>query len=556
MRRHRFLFVAMFAGALATLFLVSSYLVDGQPASAVAKLSSSFKLKNNYLRHPREKEAKPQLAMAKVKVGGEGHRILVGKGDAQFPVVVVSGTPYEMGWHIGHLMRAEMEHLIPAAMAGMGHELHATPQALQEAWSRAAAFTDPRFQQELVGLADGSGIPLATLQAVHVLPLLSPYSCSSLAAWGKATEDGHLYQTRNLDWSMELHAHDFPVVLVYLPKQGIAHVVPSFAGMIGAHTGMNARGIALSEMGDSRANEMPYDLMAPHFTTFFRTLLYDADSLTRALEIFQATPHTKRYHFVFGDGMTEHRAVKIRAHAPERDPAKRILIWKDNDPTDEFAPKVLENVVYNDEGRGAFPYLKQYYGKLNAEKMIEIACHIPIKGDNVVDVVYDATALRLWISFAKGDKEAYLRPFTLIDLKTLAEADGKPLCAEAFAGTQHQNGPAKLVSVQLDARRQRRAAANPAAKPEGAEDEIQANMQRLRRHFSDRSGKYGVDAFIVAVDESSVRLLRAHDHKEVKVPIVRLSDEDQKWVQSNRSHIEAYGDRVRQRLTAQETEEK
>ena len=32
-----------------------------------------------------------------------------------------------------------------------------------------------------------------------------------------------------------------------------------------------------------------------------------------------------------------------------------MLIWKDNDPTDEFAPAVLEQVVYNDEGRGAFP---------------------------------------------------------------------------------------------------------------------------------------------------------------------------------------------------------
>ena len=67
--------------------------------------------------------------------------------------------------------------------------------------ARSAAYADDRVEQELAGLADGSGVSLTTLQAVHAVPLLMPYSCSSIAAWGKATEDGHLYQTRNLDWS-------------------------------------------------------------------------------------------------------------------------------------------------------------------------------------------------------------------------------------------------------------------------------------------------------------------------------------------------------------------
>ena len=176
----------------------------------------------------------------------------------------------------------------------------------------------------MAGLSDGSGVPLAVLQAAHAIPLLMPYSCSSIAAWGKATADGHLYQTRNLDWKLGVGLHDFPVVVVYLPERGIAHVVPTFAGVIGAHTGMNARGIVLAEMGDSPAREAPYDLDAPHFMVFFRSLLYDADSLSRTIEIFKGLRHTKRYHYVFGDGRVEHRAVKIRAHSPEP-PDRRII---------------------------------------------------------------------------------------------------------------------------------------------------------------------------------------------------------------------------------------
>jgi hypothetical protein len=355
---------------------------------------------------------------------GSGSRIVAGKGDAQVPVVVVRGTPYEMGFQVGQLMRDEMQQFVPAAVAGMAGELNLSQDALCEVWARSASYADDRVEQELAGLADGSGLPLALLQAAHAAPLVMPYSCSSIAVWGDSTEDGHLYQTRNLDWSLEVKAHEFPVVVVYVPKEGIPHVVPTFAGMIGAHTGMNMRGITLAEMGDSPQKEMPYQVHAPHFTIFFRTLLYDADSLSRALEIFQSQPLTKRYHFVFGDGQQEHRAVKIRAHSPEA-PGEQVAIWTDNDPQDEFAPQVLSCVVYNDEGRGAFPVLKREYGKLNGEKLVSLANQIPIKGGNVVNVVYDATDLRMWVSYAKGDQEAYQRPYVFIDLKNLdADQDG------------------------------------------------------------------------------------------------------------------------------------
>jgi isopenicillin-N N-acyltransferase like protein len=351
-----------------------------------------------------------------------GSRIVVGDGAAQVPVVVVRGTPYEMGRQLGELLSSEMQAFIPKAMEGIAAELNVSQAMLCEVWARSAAYADDRVEQELAGLADGSGLPLATLQAMHALPLVMPYSCSSIAAWGEATEDGHLYQTRNLDWSLEMGAHEFPVVVVYVPDQGIPHVVPSFAGVIGAHTGMNLRGIALAEMGDAAASEMPYQVHAPHFTVFFRTILYDADSLSRALSIFKAQPLTKRYHFVFGDGRQENRAVKIRAHSPEQ-PEQQVAIWKDNDPADEFAPNVLSCVVYNDEGRGAFPTLQKEHGRLNGEKLIELANRIPIKGGNVVNVVYDATDLRMWISYAHADQEAYQRPYVAIDLKTL-DADG------------------------------------------------------------------------------------------------------------------------------------
>ncbi len=70
---------------------------------------------------------------------------------------------------------------------------------------------------------------------------------------------------------MEAGAHNFPALVVYLPTRGIAHVLPTFAGVAGANCGMNAAGLVLTEMGDSSAREEPYDLHAPHFTTWFKS---------------------------------------------------------------------------------------------------------------------------------------------------------------------------------------------------------------------------------------------------------------------------------------------
>jgi hypothetical protein len=369
------------------------------------------------------KDSAKHAVAAKATVGGAGYRTTAGDGDTRIPVVLVRGTPYEMGWHLGRLTRDDIKRIIPKVMTRLKQSLNVTDQKLQETWTRTAAFSDDRFKQELAGLSDGAEVPLPLLQAAHAIPLLMPYSCSSIAAWGKATEDGHLYQTRNLDWKLAIGLHDFPVVVVYLPDRGIPHVVPTFAGVVGAHSGMNACGIVLAQMGDSPAREAPYDLDASYFMVFFRSLLYDADSLSKTIEMFKGLRHTKRYHYVFGDGKAEHRAVKIRAHSPEP-PDRRILIWKDNDPDDELAPRVLEQVVYNDEGRGAFPLLKRDYGSLNADRMIRIANQIPIRGGNVINVVYDATALQIWVSYAKGDQEAYRRPYTHIDLKNLEAYTG------------------------------------------------------------------------------------------------------------------------------------
>lgn len=107
-----------------------------------------------------------------------GSKLLVGEGDTKLPMVVVQGTPYEMGRQLGQVLQREMHEFLPAAIKGIANELKVSEADLVEVWSRSAAFADDRIEQELAGLADGSGLPLTLLQAIHAVP----YSCPTHAA--------------------------------------------------------------------------------------------------------------------------------------------------------------------------------------------------------------------------------------------------------------------------------------------------------------------------------------------------------------------------------------
>lgn len=354
----------------------------------------------------------------------EGYRTTV--GEDKIPLVVVKGTPHEMGFAFGRLMQAECRGLIGPFLKGAQAAEHEaftkdpgkppaarryTDAILDAAWQSTSPHIHKRFQEQMRGLADGAGIPLESLRRATMIPVVSDYSCSGAALWGKATADGHLYQFRNLDYIMEGGLQNFPAIVVALPDEGIAHVSITFAGFLGVNTGMNAEGTVLTEMGDSSAKDYPYDLDGVPFFVLFSDLLHDAHSLDQALDIVRGAKRIKKYHYIIANGK-DRSGVKIKAHAPE------LVVWKENDPKDEVAPRVFENIVYNAESRDplAIRHIKENYGKYDAARVIELTRAVPIKGGNLLAVVYDATALRFWVSYAKGEVEAYKRPFTEVSL--------------------------------------------------------------------------------------------------------------------------------------------
>ena len=281
----------------------------------------------------------------------EGYRTTVGTGPDEITLIVAKGTPYEMGYAMGRLMKSEVQAVLKrflGAVQSSGDSRFAD-QSLDAAWKAIEPHTDKRFIEEMQGVAEGAGVPLHRVRRAHMIPVVADYACSGVACWGSAARDGHLYQIRNLDYVMQGGLQDYPLIVVYLPQQGIAHVSVTFAGVVASNTGMNAEGIVLSEIGDSPVEDYPFNLHGTHFTSMFRRILYDAKTLNEALGIIRETRRIKKYHYIVGDG-SQKRAVKVKAYAPD------LVIWTDNDPKDSRAPHVLRDVVYHAEQRDPIAY--------------------------------------------------------------------------------------------------------------------------------------------------------------------------------------------------------
>lgn len=193
-----------------------------------------------------------------------------GPANARFPVVHVWGTPYEMGFAQGTLMKKEIisfftsvwEYVVTEIAAEIQNER--IPQWMKDMivskgisyaldWTRRTTepFTPQAYFDEVQGLSDATGLDYDFLYRLQMYPELTKAHCSFFGAWGKASKGGHAYQLRALDFDTAGPFKNFPQVTIYHPKEGHAWGQVGWPGDIGVLTGFSDQQLAISEIGVS-----------------------------------------------------------------------------------------------------------------------------------------------------------------------------------------------------------------------------------------------------------------------------------------------------------------
>ncbi|UCE59730.1 MAG: hypothetical protein JSU63_20095 [Phycisphaerales bacterium] len=229
-------------------------------------------------------------------------------------VLRVWGSPQERGFAHGYLVGEDFTQLINGFIeSGKFMDVDGYENDLL---LRLKLMKVPhKYEVELRGLLSGmearAGGPVTvpilgrSLQykdvvAANCMGDLLRMGCSSFAAWGSMTADGHTLTGRNMDWPSCPALEGNQVVIVRTPSAGgkeLGWVSVFWPGLIGCTTGMNSEGVTVG-MHDSNHPDAP---MIRTRDCIPSTLLYRA-----AIESAQARTATGDISRVLGEYHTYH----------------------------------------------------------------------------------------------------------------------------------------------------------------------------------------------------------------------------------------------------------
>ena len=321
-----------------------------------------------------------------VRAEGKGYLEQVGTQH----VLHLAGTPYEMGWQHGRLCADAVRKVLHAflhefAIERGGLSLDQLRQRKQRVWP----FVPESIRAELRGLADGAGMDREVVELAHVVPWDT--HCSGAAAWGNATSDHKLYQSRSFDFRLDIgrtvRPQDHALLIVASPAGGLPHAYASWAGYVGVVTGMNTAGISIGVNASPSRDRTERGLPVPFA---LKQLLAKARTLDQAVAHLRNTPHLCGWNFLVGDGKLP-AAVVVEAtpthckvmHPSDEAAPPHLAIPHCVRRTNHFVhatTTALQRTAYDPakDRQGSWlrywslsQYLVHYRGRLDARRMVD-----------------------------------------------------------------------------------------------------------------------------------------------------------------------------------------
>ncbi len=344
-----------------------------------------------------------------------------------YRVLHVAGSPYEMGYQQGVLLRDEVhalvrylfdvkaiefnEDLVFEPIAGI--KIRGDARKIIDLITRIQKKHVPeRFYDEMRGLADGAGLPLEEIVHANFIPEL--FHCSGFALTGKATSDGILYHGRVLDYGTDWRLQEHAVLVVARPDGGIPFVNVTYAGFVGSVTGMNARQVAIGEMGGDGAGLWDGTPMA----FLVRMVLEEADDLDEAIAVFRDRKRTCEYFFVISDGKS---GTAVGMEASHRN--FQVIPMGESE---ERLPRPLADTVLlsaGDRYNLLVDRVEAGYGTFTPLTAIRLMDRPVAMGSNLHNALFAPADGRIWVANASADGQpAATQPYHHFRLPSLLES--------------------------------------------------------------------------------------------------------------------------------------
>jgi hypothetical protein len=338
-------------------------------------------------------------------------------------VLHVKGTPYEMGYQHGallkdhchenmnYLLKEKARELIKLGPLGLNPRL-----IVDGIVELQRPFVPRRYFEELEGLAAGAGLPPQDVRAGNFIPEL--FHCSGFAVMNTATKDGTLYHGRVLDYKCDWRLQEHAVLVVAEPAGRIPSVNVTYAGFIGSVTGMNAQQISIGEMGGFGLGHWTGVPMA----LLVREVLETAESLEDAIGVFKNNRRTCEYFYVIADGQSN-AAVGLAANW------EKVVTVQPGEAHRRLPHPVRDAVLLSSGARyeQLVARTQQRHGQIDQETALRLMDRPVAMNSNLHNVLFAPASTRLWVAHASIDgRPAAEQPYQAFQLTELLQRQPDP----------------------------------------------------------------------------------------------------------------------------------
>jgi hypothetical protein len=353
---------------------------------------------------------------AELKIVGRaenGHGILC-KYQEKKTVILLAGSPEEMGQAHGQLLKSgihAMEKII-GAVAGfyLVKKKDNFFTRMKEIMQRTEPFVPKRFTTECDAMSKAAGITKESGRYLNYFPEL--FHCSGVAVCRSASSNGQVVHARVLDYMDNIGLQNHAAVMVFMPEKYNSWVSISYAGFIGTVTAMNEKGLAMGEMGgkgQGKWDGLPMSFM-------MRRVMEECATVEEALKLMKGSPLTCDYYYVLSDKNKNMCGVVALTGSP-------LEILKPGEQN-KLLPPVPKDCVYLSMGKRAEALskrLQENFGKIDAEKMIEIIKRPVAMKSNLHNAVFLPESLTFYFSDAGDKTRACAMPYYKLNLKELID---------------------------------------------------------------------------------------------------------------------------------------
>jgi len=351
-----------------------------------------------------------------------------GTGELKFvnelPVLVVEGTPAEIGDAVGKLAMAPGKRAMayPKELMNLFGAERFWPLVVTLGKGMYTTQFPAASKQELEALSKASGVDLDTLIVGNtIFDLKKFFACSGVLVEAGKSKTGAPLLGRNLDYPPLGYVHHYTLVTVYKPKGKHAFAAVGFPGLVGCLSGMNDAGLAVAilEVVEVKPGERPFNAEAVPYAINYRRLLEDCTTIDEAFKALQGMKRTSLNNLIVADKT----GVAVFEVSPDK-VVKRTSIDGLAICTNHFcdvglAPEKPDNVAYTLDRFNALSRVREVKDKVGVEELHHHLHQAHLGELTLQTMVFEPATLKLHLAYGKTPSSA--GPLRTLELKELLQ---------------------------------------------------------------------------------------------------------------------------------------